>query len=87
MGLAPGRESRESQEEIMATETLSNRKYSATYSLDRALSGGWVAVGELWKSENGKQIKTGIKFRADAATRQATANAAREAAEDVCPDD
>lgn len=74
------------KQKIMATVTLSNKNYSATYSLDPAPSGGWVAVGEIWKSEKGKQIKTGIKFRANAATRQAAANAAREAAEDMCPD-
>jgi len=70
----------------MATITLSNREYSATYSIDKAAS-GYVAKGQLWKSEKGKEIATGIKFTAHAPTRQAAANAARAAAEDVCPDE
>lgn len=70
----------------MATIRLSE-KYSATYSLDPAPSGGWVAVGQIWKVENGKEIKTSIKFRANAPTRQAAANAAQEAAQDACPKD
>jgi hypothetical protein len=63
-----------------------NKKYSATFSLDKARS-GYEAKGELWKHSNGKQEPTGIKFLAIGTTRQNAINNAHKEAERVCPDD